>query len=179
MAQLTNQSPVTTVKPLGRVQKPIILTKAQSKKDSNTSSASGLKTASSSENRSLGNSSSSTASETVGKPSKMPPSRRTGDRSGSGVVSETRTAKNETKVTSAPGKGEKNGSAEKEVCVETQSKEAVTDSGAMDKPPSTDISSKVSISSAHKSSLANVQGYSGRGSHCPERPSWKREGKRW
>ena len=156
MAQLTNQSPVTTVKPLGGVQKPIILTKAQSKKDSNTSSASGLKTASSSENRSLGNSSSSTASETVGKPSKMPPSRRTGDRSGSGVVSETRTAKNETKVTSAPGKGEKNGGAEEEVCVETQSKEAVTDSGAMDKPPSTYISTKVSISSAHKSSLVSM-----------------------
>ena len=146
MAQLTNQSPVTTVKPLGRVQKPIILTKAQSKKDSNTSGASGLKTASGSENRSLGNSSSSTASETVGKPSKVPPSRRTGDRSGSGVVSETNTAKNETKVTSAPGKGEKNGGTEKEVRVETQSKEAVTDSGAMDK---TDISNKESISSAH------------------------------
>ena len=86
----------------------------------------------------------------------MPPSRRTVDRSGSGVVSETSTAKNETKVTSAPDKGEKNGGAEKEVCVETQSKEAVTDSGAMDKPPSTDISSKESISSAHKSSLVSM-----------------------
>ena len=137
-----------TAKPLGTMQKPLILSKAQPKqitvKDLTTSNAGGSKTASSSKNKGLGNSSSSTASETASSrdPLKTLPSSKSGDRSGGGVASKTSTVKGETRVIPAPGKGEKNGGAKEEVSIETQSKEAVTGSGTMDKTPSTDVSSK-------------------------------------